>query len=335
MFAYSDPTSSGLLQSTGAINVYQQLVESAYQLGASAPATDFITLDQLQAATGVVADAAVEWPSFPLSHAGTPDLVIDSSRDVRQDEYVEWKVDRDAANRVTKITFTTLFPEYFQALAAASEQALRDGVSDLIPGANPSTAELFGTSDPSDLDTPRKRFLAVRSFWSLSPWNNGTKGILSLIQPANTLGALTNLVGNCAIPQPSVPVGSVCRGGFCGPSRNSDPQICSATQLAVRAQKSITLADPVGIEITRLGGGWEIDGNLVPDINADPALWVVSHGGHRGVLTVPAGLRLDGDPIESGTQVSRVLFVHSRVQTVDLATLPFAPVNPLMQIRRI
>jgi hypothetical protein len=335
MFAYSDPTSSGLLVSTGAVSIYRQLVDSAYQLGASAPSTDFITLDQLQSATGAVADAVVEWPSFPLSNSGVPDSVIDSSRDLRQDEYVEWKLDRDTAGRVTRITFTTLFPEYFQALAAAGEQALRDGVRDMIAGANPSTFELFGTSDVNDLDTPRKRLVAVRSFWSASPWNDGTKGILSLVHPANTLGALTNLVGNCAIPQLSVPVGSVCRGSFCGPSRNSDPQVCSATQLAVRSQKSITLADPIGIQLTRLGGGWELDGNLVSDINADPNLWVVSHGGHRGVLTVPTGLRLNGDPIDSGTQVSRVLFVGARVQTVASATLPFAPINPLMQNRRI
>jgi len=335
MFSYNDPTGGTTLDSTRAIGVYRSLVDREYQRGINVIGSEFIGLEDLNASPDASAVVDVEWPAFPLSHSGVSDSLIDSNRSAFQDEYVEWDVERNTAGRVTAIKFTTLFPQYFVALGTIGEAALIQGIKDIIPTANPTTAELFGTADPSQLDTSQKRESRIRNFWGSSPWNDGTKGILSLIQGANTLGALTFLAGNCAVPRPSIPVGSVCTGPFCGSNRNSDPQICAETQSAVRSGLAVTLADPIGIEFVRLSGDWELDGVPVPDMNAEPSLWSVSLGGHRARLTVPEELTLDGDSIETGTQVSRELFVKSRVLGVPAASLPISPSTSELIMRRI
>ncbi len=335
MFNYSDPTGGTTLDSSGAIAIYRSLVEREYQRGINVIGSEFLSLEDLNDSPDTPAMVDVEWPAFPLSNSGVSDSSIDANRSTFQDEYVEWDVERNTAGRVTAIKFTTLFPQYFVALGTVSEAALIQGIKGVIPAANPTTAELYGTADPGQLDTSQKRQLRISNFWSSSPWNNGTKGILSLIQGANTLGALTFLVGNCAVPRPSIPVGSVCTGPFCGSNRNSDPQVCAQTQSAVRSGLAVTLADPIGIEIVRLGGDWEIDGVPVLDIHANSTLWSVSLGGHRARLTVPEELTLDGDPIESGTQISRELFVKARVTGVPAASLPISPGTPELIMRRI
>lgn len=334
MFAYSDPTGGTTLTSTSAIDSYRALVDRMYQLGINVGGSEFISLEDLLASAQAATTVDVEWPAYPLSHSGVSDAAIDANRDQFQDEYVEWQVEKNTAGRVTGIKFTTLFPEYFQALGATSEAALVQGVKDIIPGANPTTAELFGTSNPADLNSAQKRLLRLRSFWESSPWNNGAKGILSLVQPANTLGALTNLVGNCAVPRPSIPIGSACSGSFCGPARNSDPRVCKETQSAVRAGLAVTLADPIGIEFVRLEGDWELDGAAV-DINTTPSLWSVTLKGHRARLSVPDGLTLDGDEIVTGTQVSRKLFVKARVLGIPASSLVVPPATPELMLRRL
>ena len=70
----------------------------------------------------------ITWPAFPriieLQAAGDKQRwrAADGSRDV-QDEYCEWSVTRDpATDKITKITFTSEGPEYWQFLAAVDPQ---------------------------------------------------------------------------------------------------------------------------------------------------------------------------------------------------------------------
>jgi hypothetical protein len=335
MFSYSDPTGGTILVDSGAMPNYQQMVDRGYRRGIDVAGSEFVGLDDIASSGSAVNKVDIEWPAYPLSRSGVSDVDIDRQRNAFQDEYVEWDVERTSAGRVTQITFTTLFPEYFHALGMQSEAALIDGVKDMIPGANPTTAELFGTADGTRLNTPQKRFVALQGFWSDSPWNNGKKGILSLVQGDNTLGALTGLAGNCAVPRPSVSVTSVCTGPFCGRGRNSDPVVCSNAQSAVRNGLAISLADPIGIAIVRLEGDWEQGGISIPDINSVTALWKITHGGRRAVLTVPTDLTLDGSPIVTGTQVSRKLFVKATVDAVNASDLTFPAATPALVAARM
>jgi hypothetical protein len=229
---------------------------------------------------------------------------------------VEWQVER-AAGKVKRVTFATEFLEYYQSLAAVGLPELIAGIKAVIPTANPKAAELFGPGFNSATSSAEGRSAAFRNFARNNPWNNGKKGILCLAQEFNTLGALFNLTGPSAVVNKSIPAGAICStlGNSCGPDRNSDPSIATAVQNLARAKRSLTLRDPVGIEIVSLGGIWKRNDTQF-DIN-DPAqnggLWKVTRSGRRGVLLNAAGLTVDGESITSGAQIANRLKVQARV----------------------
>ena len=325
MFPYSDPSSTGLLAQHGGLGFYRSFVDANYQRSGNRLDSGFATMDAFsEVADTLITRAAVEWQAYPVAKQNSSDEDIDDQRGRLQEEYVEWRVEKDGG-RVTRVTFCTFFHEFFESLAAASTDGVIAGIKSLNAAADPTVEEIYGTTDADRLNTPQKRFDEYRRQIGRgdNPWNNGEKGIMQLIQPANTMGALFRLMEDCAIPDPSTPVENICGGGFCVPDRNSDPKVCSTAQGAVRQEKAVTLADPVGIEIARLDGDWELDGDPV-DINEGDDIWNVSHGGHFGLLSVPEELTVDGDEIESGAQVARFLFVRARALLTDDSNLPFA-----------
>lgn len=328
MFNYVDPIGNGILAAQGALTNYRELINSFYTLGENISGTMFEKVERFPSSA---TSGSVPWPAFPLT-AGVSDVQIDQQRWEKQDEYVEWRVTRDAAGQVSTVTFTTELPEYYEALAEVSEAALVAGIQDAIPGAAPTTVELFGTGFDPSLATPAQRasrFLAralsPNGNKPSNPWNNGDKGILFLQQQFNTTGALFNLVGRCAVPNPAIPAANQCAavGGFCGPSRNSDPRICQAAQDQSRIPLAITLADEPGIHIVKLSGTWRLN-NVQFDINdptANQSIWKIDRNGHRGTLRLPANVTLNGNPIDTGAQVSRVLEVTANVLTVSPGNL--------------
>ena len=322
MFAYKDPTGTGLLESVGAINIYRRFVDRLYQRSGSEPGSGFVTLDALSEATAPISNANVPWSAFPKSRIGFTAAQIDANRAPLQDEYTEWRTEKDGNGRVTRVTFTTEFPEYFESLAAISSDAVIAAVRQQDPSASPTVRELFGFNNVNNF-SPRARREAFSDRWTTNPWNDGSKGIMGLIQTNNSLGALFTLVHDCAVPQPGTNANQICGALACVPERNSDPKVCTTVQTVVRSNQAITLADAPGIEIFQLdpGGEWELDGDTI-DINQRSDLWSITRNGRRATLNVPSGLLLDGDPIESGTQVSRHLFVRAHVQTVAESGLP-------------
>lgn len=325
MFDYSSPAGTSLLSDSGALLIYRQFLESENISGAAASSSLFESLEAFsRIAPSKVSSPRQDWTAYPLSKSASSDISIDQNRKSLQDEYVEWRVERNNM-KVTRITFTTQFVEYFIALAAVGMDKLVAGVKESEPNATPTAQDLFGIADVNNIDslspTQRANTYFSHSFASnANPWNNGEKGILHLSQPANTLGALYGLLVPCAEPRPTIPLANICRGGFCAPGRNSDPKICATAQTQARNNRVLTLADPVGIEILDLSGDWEVDGTTV-DIN-DSEFWTVSLGGRRAVLEVPEGLTLDGDEIETGTQVSRFLEVGASLNVADANDLP-------------
>jgi hypothetical protein len=149
MFTYQDPTESKLLQERGASESYGNKLAVRFAAAAKHPKTKFVTQEMLQ---GLVAASpsqtlTVPWIAFPRKRTSIAPRQIDENRSEFQEEYVEWASDY-TAGALTKVTFTTEFPEYFQALADVSFEALVAGVQTSIPGAKPTAMELLGVMTP-------------------------------------------------------------------------------------------------------------------------------------------------------------------------------------------
>lgn len=325
MFAYKDPTDSNFLESQKALDTYRATIHSFYRQFALEPGSAFTLLDafnDLNPGTQTTV-STVPWIAFPITAVGTFND-IDANRFQLQDEYVEWRTDKSDTGKVTRVTFTTEFPEYYEALAEVSVDALIVGIQQVISGVNPTDEELFGPSFDPKAATPEVRARRFRRHLRDNPWNNGQKGILCLSQPNNSMGALFALVGPCAVSRLDIAPSDLCANVSCVPERNSDPAICQAVQNLARAPHGLSFPDPVGIKIIKLQGIWKINGTEI-DIN-DPkdnkGAWVVSRNGRRAVLDITEGITVDGKSITSGTQVSTKLQVSADVISVEETGLP-------------
>jgi hypothetical protein len=296
---------------------YRQIVHSHYRQAARAPGAA-ITL--LEAFNGVqTGTKTISWVAYPRS-VRRSDQEIDQDRFRLQEEYVEWSIDRQADGTIQRVTFTTILPEYFEALSMVGASSLVRGIQQFYPSANPSHADLFGNQFNPDSALPEARAAQFRKHMKNNPFNDGTSGILCLSQRINTMVALFQLVTDCSVPKTDIPAANMCAfigttTGACGAERNSDPAVCSAAQDASRQTKAITLADPVGVRILRLGGIWRLGGSVI-DINdsaQNGGAWAISHNGRRAVLEVQPGLTIGDDRIVTGAQVSRLLTVAADV----------------------
>src|SRR5207249_5428984 len=142
----------------------------------------------------------------------------------------------------------------------------------------------------------------------------------------NTVRALFNLAGQCALPKLDIASSAVCAnvGVACGPNRNSDPWICEDVKNLTSSQNGLSLADPVGIKILELQGIWKINGVQVDinDSSQNQGAWIISRNGRRAVLDVSKGVSIGDDPITTGTQVSTKLQVGAAVISAPEHDLP-------------
>jgi hypothetical protein len=323
MFPFADPTSSGLLQMHGALNSYRSTLHMLYLQFARMPNSAFTLLDAFD---GIQTDeSTVRWIAYPQL-ARKSDKEIDENRFDYQEEYVEWRVERNG-RQVQRITFTTAFPEYYAALASVGANALVAGIRHANPEAQPTNTELFGSNFNPDAATPDQRVMAFSTFLTENPWNNGTKGILVLSHPSNTLPALFALVASCGVVVSADGADAICAefSGACVPGRNSDPSVCEATQMAARADNVLSLKDSPGVEIKELRGIWKVDGKQI-DINDETrnaGVWQLSHNNRRAVLDLSKqNLTIGDDPIESGAQVATQLEVGATLVTAANASVP-------------
>jgi hypothetical protein len=341
MFPYSDPTGTDFLEEQGALGNYRELLDAQYQRFARLENSAFTLLeafDELAPGTEV-AEQAVDWRAFPITAPATHQG-IDANRLRFQDEYVEWLVERDDDDRLVRVTFTTEFSEYFEALARVGVEALKEGIAQIMPGAEPTDSDLFGFGGDPNLQSPLARAQRFRSNLVRNPWNVGPGGILCLTQQFNTLGALFNLVGRCGVARPDLLPSAVCAnvGGACGAGRNSDPTVCEASQSLARINFGLTLKDPAGIAIRRLAGSWTLDGEAIDmnDPDAAHGCWTVTRNGRRAVLEILPGLRLNNQPVDSGALVADHLFVGADAIAAPDGALPeFARTGAENQLRGV
>jgi len=261
--------------------------------------------------------AAIAWPAFParvLREEG-PGAArwdrADSSRD-EQDEYCEWSVERGDDGKISRITFTTEVPEYWEHVAQNNPDLLLELYHQFV--------------DPRvELDDLFDDGKYVRR----NPWNTSTEGRLAhLAQVNNTLGAAVTLVAESTILRAradGTPVTDRQELVVCArlgdPFRNSDPQIAEIVNDAATLGNEITLLDPAGLYLDGLlSAGME-----TPD-GADTAeFWQVERGapGHavRASFAVPedrgyvvGDIKVNGRLITRGAQVADK--VHVRIGAV-------------------
>ncbi len=326
MFPYTDPAGLNFLNKLTVEAAFRRIIDAEYDLAArqdNSAITWLEAFDSVPAAQKKI--ESISWLAFPIvAGAGVPAAQVDTNRFELQEEYVEWRAER-SGGAVRSVVFTTEFPEYFEAFAEAGHDDLVAAIRQIDPAANPTARELYGRNTPSA--DPLQRSTDFRSNRQANPWNNGEKGILCLAHGSNTLGALFGLLRACGVDKSPAPIAATCAnagGGACVVGRASDPTVCSAAQGLAREEKCFTLIDPAGIRILELEGDWTLDDEDIDlnDFANNNGIWKLERGGRRGTLTIPPGLRLGGDPVTSGAQVSRRVRVVAEVVTAAENVLP-------------
>ena len=135
-----------------------------------------------------------------------------------QPTYIEWRTEKDANGNVVRVTFTTEFFEYYEALAAQSAAAVVRELSRLTGVAVPAT-DIFGAGFDPDAATPSGRAARVLEMAERNPWLNSDKGIAFLMHGSNTLGALFGLLAECGVRKQNIDASDVCGSvdGACVP----------------------------------------------------------------------------------------------------------------------
>jgi hypothetical protein len=250
---------------------------------------------------------AVVWPAFPatlIDGATTEEQRwgdADASRSV-QDEYCEWGVERDPDGVITRVTFTTEVPEYFDHLAERDPDRLLATYHELI-GPHVKLEELIRDG----------------AYIRNNVHNRSTEGRPAhLMQTTNTLVAAVVLAAQATVlrhdaaGEPVTTAMALVRCGRLGePRRNSDPQIAAAVNDAAATGAEISLQDPLGLYLDRF-----IVGGLRRPDGLDPAeFWKIERGtpehAVRASYAVPPelGFRVGditagGRPIEFGAQLA-------------------------------
>lgn len=261
-------------------------------------------------------DAPVVWPAFPASLVGTFVERLDLADQHRgaQDEYCEWAVERNGDGTITRVTFTTEVPQYFEHLFDTDPERLLTLYRELVS----PQVELADLVGPDGLYRGRNR------------WNDSPQGRPAhLIQQSNTLPAAIALAAQATVlrERDGLPVTHPQTLVVCAklgePLRGSDPQIASAVNAAVASGAEVTLKDPIGLYIDGL-----ITGGMEAPDGEDPAsFWTIERGSATHILRaafevpqnenrgyVVGDTTIDGRSIEFGGQLA--VRVRVRIEAV-------------------
>jgi hypothetical protein len=205
-----------------------------------------------------------------------------------QDEYCEWHVTREG-RKITKVTFVTETPEYWQRLWNADPACVVKLYQKLV------SAEVR----PADLVS------ADGTYNKQNPWNTDS-GIVHFILGINNLNAALSLAqGSATSPDKDNYESSD------NQSTSVDPRVPRDVGTLVRKGLSVTLRGPIGIYIA----GWDDTGWTKPDGTPVGDYWRIVRGRPGQVLRldyeVPASegfavgdIRIGGRPIQWGGQIA-------------------------------
>lgn len=272
----------------------------------------------------------ITWTAFPrivqIESASDQERwqTADSSRD-HQDEYCEWSVTRDGNGKITRVTFTSEGPEYWQFLAAVNFQRVVELYRQHIgPQVQPDDLR-----DGSGNYNPRNK------------WNNSTRrGAMHLIQDNNTLGAEIELAAaatNVRVRNGQTLTGAqelIKCGRYGAEERHSDPHIGAVVNELARLNADITLANPIGLCIAAVNtAGWE-----TPDGSNSLDYWKITRGTEqkalRAVFQVPAArgftvtdITINGTPIRFGAQIADAITIKLTGLATRIGQSQHAPID--------
>jgi hypothetical protein len=270
-----------------------------------------------------------------------------------QDEYCEWRVERDPdTGKILRITFTSEPPEYWQALHGDTLLNIAgDRFTYPFTGDPRKLLDLYRTfvspkvqyddliceEDFVDYSGPQPQVMYQKGAYN--PYNkwNTTHGIMHLCQPNNTVSAEIQLAADATVLYQKdgrpvvIPDVLVCCAAYGGSARSSDPTIGGSVNALARLGFWITLRNPVGLYMNDLNTeGWtKPNGEAIdPDeyfhvLRGDKSKGMIE----RAVLAVPeqegftvSDIRIGGVPIRYGGQVSEKL----NIKLVGIAQVPGA-----------
>lgn len=251
--------------------------------------------------------APVSWAASPNKLRQTLPNPVDrwrtaDSHRFEQDEYCEWCVQK-TGGKITKITFTTEVPEYYEFLARDAPERLVELYRELVSP-----------------EVEREHLFVGNRYRPVNRWNplQPSRGrLVHLVQENNTVRAALALAGAATVQRerdgvPVITKEALARcSGLGNPFRNSDPQIAAIINGATGTGASITLQDPIGLYL----GPLVTSGMTTPD-GADPReFWTIERGGSdhavRASFAVPeqrgytvGDIAIAGRPIRFGAQLA-------------------------------
>lgn len=216
-----------------------------------------------------------------------------------QDEYFEWRVDRDARGKISKLTFVTESFEYYEQLWKHDPSIVVGLYRTLVDSA----------VTLSDLET------SGGEYNKFNRWNT-TDGIVHYIQDINTIPAAIGLsqgAVNSRLPNRDNFEASP---GLATAPTSVDPRVSFDIYMLVRKGLYVTLRDPLGLYIA----GWNGSGLAHPDGSPAGDYWKITRGVPGMILRleyeVPKSLgfvvgdmTLGGRPIDYGGQFAEQITV--------------------------
>ena len=258
----------------------------------------------------VVGERRLTWMGFPR------DVLLPNLRDdrmaayeaadafpatrQRQNEYFEWRVERNAAGKIHKVTFVTELRLYYQKLWNESPAAVVGLYRSLV---SPAVQQ-------ADLTGPGG------SYNTMNQWNT-TQGIVHLIQSINTLPAAIGLAQGAVNSAAPFRDNYEARPGLFSATTSVDPRVSYDVHMLVRKGLRVTFRDPVGIYIA----DWNNAGITQPNGQAAPRSWWRVTRGAPGMAMrleyevppergfVVGDMTLGGRPIEYGAQLAEQVTV--------------------------
>ncbi len=238
-----------------------------------------------------------------------------------QDEYCEWRVERDeATGRILRVTFTCEPPEYWTALFGGVVSYGRSNKTFRFTGNQRYAAELCSEILKQDV---RARHLALPQggYNRFNRWNS-THGILHLANWPNSISAEVQLAADASLlrrrGQRRLTNGDelICGAAYGEADRNSDPTIGAASNALARQGARVTLAEPVGIYMDNI----DVSGWSLPDGTSAAECWRLVRGRagmmERIVVEVPrktgltiSDLRIGGEPVRYGGQLAECITI--------------------------
>ena len=270
-------------------------------------------------------EPCIDWPAFPRlvknAFPGDPMQAFETAesganaRQRFQDEYLEWHVVRNSANKITRVSFTCETTQYYNFLARTDRAKLLSIYKMLV--------------DPEQGAAVKIEDLIVgNQYRPTNKWNTQF-GAVHLIQPNNNLFAEVMIAAQACILRARAngtpitdPSELINCAEFGEDGRASDPKIGAQVNALARHGDAISLRNPVALYITRFSNDG-INRNGAPVANfwklvrGTPAAPGQTFGmGLHLVYEVPADagfvvgdLRIGNDPIRFGGQLAENVHV--------------------------